>query len=89
MTVISTSQLRTNIQGLISALENGETVHLIHRSAHIGDIKPHMAKMRSFDAKKFQDAVDAIAARTKGISDEQAEKNYREHMEQKYGDHFS
>lgn len=91
MQYITTTELRTNAKELIEQLKNGKTVKLLHRSRVIGSIKPEeeMTKQNKPNAKEFMMAMEDLARETPHNTDEELAKNYREHMEKKYGKYLS
>jgi antitoxin (DNA-binding transcriptional repressor) of toxin-antitoxin stability system len=85
MHTITTTQLRTQTTRLVHLLQQGEEVSLIHRSRVIGDVRPAPAKPTPvvFDAKKFIELTKKL--NLPYLTPKQRERNYRRHMEQKYG----
>jgi antitoxin (DNA-binding transcriptional repressor) of toxin-antitoxin stability system len=86
MQYISTTQLRTKSSELIKTLKSGRTVEIIHRSKVVGEIRPKTYEARPLtdndisDLKKIIDDLDLLKTTPK-----QREKQYRKHMESKYG----
>lgn len=87
MQFITTTDLRTKSTQLVSALQNGETVSLIHRSKFVGEIMPKKADGRIFDAKKFAELVGELGLLS--ISHKQRQRIYGAHLEKKYGKNIS
>jgi antitoxin (DNA-binding transcriptional repressor) of toxin-antitoxin stability system len=90
MQFISTSELRTKSKQLIEQLAQGKTIKLLHRSKVVGKIKPQKdLKPDKINANAFSKAMRNLARNTPNLTTEEMEKNYREHMEEKYGKHIS
>lgn len=87
MNYITTTQLRTETPELITALMYGQNVNLIHRSQVIGEIRPKKTATKTFDADSFIKAVKAL--NLKPTTQTEREKNYRSHLEKKYGKNIS
>jgi hypothetical protein len=67
----------------VEALKNGDSVTLIHRSEVVGVINPPQPEPKRFDPEAFQKAIDKL--NLPKTSYKQREKNYRAHLEAKYG----
>lgn len=89
MNYISTTDLRTKSSQLVHALLNGNSLYLVHRSKIVGEIKPAQAaaKQKPFNAKRFFQLARKL--NLPKLSDEKLERNYRDHMEKKYGKRIS
>ena len=89
MNYISTTDLRTKSTHIVNTLKSGESLYLVHRSKVVGEIKPTVdtSKLKRFNAKKFLKLVKQL--NLPPLSDEERERNYREHIEKKYGKRFS
>lgn len=89
MYTITTTQLRTQTSRLVNLLQQGEEVSLIHRSRVIGDVRPLPAKPapKLFDAKRFMELTKKL--NLPYLTPKQRERNYRRHMEKKYGKYLS
>lgn len=87
MQFITFSQLRTDAKKLKKALEEGKTIELVHRSRVVAEIKPKIYDPQPFDPKKFLEAREKI--NLEYLSDEEIEKRYRKHLEEKYGKSIS
>ena len=85
--MITTTQLRLKTSDLVKALANGDTVDIIHRSRLIGEIRPKIQNPKVFNAKKFREAVKKL--NLPKLTPRQMEKNYRDHIQKKYGKHLS
>jgi hypothetical protein len=84
MDYISTTQLRTKSKELINTLKRGKKVKLVHRSQVIGEITPDLEfGSKPFNVKKFQAAIKAL--NLPKTTHQEREKNYRRHLEKKYG----
>jgi len=85
MNFISTTDLRTKSSEIVSTLKSGESLYLVHRSKVVGEIKPAVdkTKPKRFNAKKFLKLVKKL--NFPPLSDKELERNYREHIEKKYG----
>lgn len=86
MYLITTTELRTKSKKLVSALSEGKSVDLIHRSKVIGEIKPKR-NGKPFDAKNFLKLVQKL--NLPKLSDKEIEKRYREAMKKKHGKSLS
>jgi antitoxin (DNA-binding transcriptional repressor) of toxin-antitoxin stability system len=88
MNYITTTQLRTQTPPLIDAIMAGRTIKLIHRSQVVAMIVPFDNKpSRPFDSKKYLELTKHL--KTPKLTQAQRDKNYREHMINKYGAHLS
>lgn len=83
MQTITTTELRTKSKKLIESLKKGESVDLIHRSKIVAEIKPKIDEPEPFDPVEFEKLLDGFILEE--ISDEEAEKRYRDHLKEKYG----
>ena len=83
MNLITTTDLRTKVPLLLQALIRGESVELIHRSKIVGEIKPKKRNPKPFNPERFLKAISKL--KLPKLSQKQMEKNYREHMMEKYG----
>ena len=83
MNYMTTTDLRTQSSELVEELSRGRSVTLVHRSKIIGEIIPKKTTDKTFDVKKFQEAIKTL--HLPKLSRKQMEKNYREHIETKYG----
>lgn len=87
MQVISTTQLRTKSKDLVKALQEGQSVDLIHRSRLVAVIKPTIDQPKVFNAKRFARLVKALNLPPTTYAER--ERRYREHMMKKYGKNIS
>jgi len=90
MNYITTTDLRTKSSELVTALKNGESVKLIHRSKIVGVFKP------TTDSPKIltKASIEKLKKLAKDLnlpqlSYQQREKIYRKHMMEKYGKSLS
>ncbi len=83
MQVITTTELRTKSKELVKALQEGQSVDLIHRSKVVGQIKPKMYDPKPFDPEAFEKAVRGLNLPKTSYA--QREKIYRKHLMEKYG----
>lgn len=86
MNLITTTELRTKMPEVIVALLSGESIDLIHRSRMVGKIIPDKNRTKIFTQKDFED-LQRITKKMNlpKLSQKQMEKNYKEHMMNKYG----
>ncbi len=88
MNYITTTQLRTQTTNLLSALHDGETVDLIHRSQVVGEIRQkRVIKNKLFNSKRMSKIVEEL--NLPKLTEAQREKNYREAMMKKHGKYIS
>ncbi len=86
MNYITTTQLRTKTSHLVSELQKGKKLMLMHRSKVIGEIGPAQSQIKVLNAKRIADLKKAIEAlNLPATSYAQREKIYREQMEKKHG----
>lgn len=84
MDYITTTQLRTNTPRLLTALQMGQTVDLIHRSEVVGEVGPKKIKgVKIFSAKRMEKIVNAM--NLKPIEYKDVKQAYRKHLIEKYG----
>jgi hypothetical protein len=90
MDYITTTQLRTQSKALVSALKSGKQVKLIHRSNVIGKILPLEEKSKvKINPAEFEEFIKRFSAKLPNLTPAQRERNYRQHLEGKYGQHLS
>lgn len=82
MDYITTTELRTKSKQLLKALAAGKIVSLIHRSKVIGRVQPNSTS-KPFNPERFKKIAEEL--NLPKLSLKQREKNYREHVEKKYG----
>lgn len=88
MNYITTTQLRTQTTDLLSALHDGQTVDLIHRSQVVGEIRQkRVVKTKLFSSKRMEKIVNDL--NLKPMTLEQIEKNYRDYMTKRHGQGIS
>jgi antitoxin (DNA-binding transcriptional repressor) of toxin-antitoxin stability system len=87
MDYITTTQLRTKSSALVSSLEKGDEIKLVHRSKIVGIIKPAPLEGKPFDAEKFKNAIKNLNLPKTTYA--QRDKIYRAHLEKKYGKSLS
>ncbi len=80
---MTTTELRTQVPLLVEQLRRGGTVELVHRSKVIGEIKPKMRIPNPFNPDRFIAAVSKL--NLPKLTQKQMERNYREHIMEKYG----
>ena len=87
MNYITTTELRTKTSELIAQLLAGKKEHLIHRSKLIGKIEPQREQARKVltakDIRELKNIVKSLNLPQTTIAER--EKNYRKHLEDKYG----
>lgn len=89
MQTITATQLRTRSKQLLKALEEGQSVSLVHRSKVVGQIKP------LYEAKPLtEEAIKRIQAAAKRLnlpklSYKERDRIYRKHLMEKYGEGLS
>jgi len=84
MNYITTTDLRTKSPALITALEKGESVTLVHRSKIVGRIIPDSnTKIRTVNAKKLSEKINKL--RLPKLTLPEIEKRYRAAMMKKHG----
>lgn len=86
MYTITTTQLRTQTSRLVSLLQQGQEVSLIHRSRLVGRVMPEKKQPKvftRFDAHRMTELVERL--NLPQLSRVEMERNYREHMIKKYG----
>jgi dihydroorotase len=93
---ITTKQLRTYTKKLTTALSNGETVKLIHRSKIIGDIKPVFSikpvvknKIKFSKAVKNAQKYFSKSSNLLPKNNESLMKEYRDKLIEKHGKNIS
>jgi antitoxin (DNA-binding transcriptional repressor) of toxin-antitoxin stability system len=82
MNYITTTDLRTQSSQLVETLMHGKKVSLMHRSRIVGEIVPVQPKANVFQLKKFR---ELIKMPSKHVTQAEAERIYRTHLEEKYG----
>lgn len=89
MDYISTTDLRTKSSSLVSILQKGGSISLIHRSKVIAEIKPK--KMITYlKSKDIQDLKNlAKELNLPESSYEEREMKYKKNLEEKYGKNIS
>lgn len=83
MQTITMTELRTKPKQLLSAIREGKSVDLIHRSQVVGEIRPKIAKPKKFDPVKMAEIVSRL--NLKPLSYKGRERRYRKHLMKKYG----
>lgn len=90
MQLITTTQLRTKTPILVKTLERGEETRLIHRSKIIGKILPYYQEKPALTKESIKRLTRlANSLNLPHLSPAQREKNYREHLTEKYGQGLS
>lgn len=91
MEYITTTQLRTQSKALVSALKSGKEVKLVHRSNIIGKILPQLPQESrpKVNPTEFLEFVKSFGSKLPNLTPAQRERNYRQHLEKKYGRHLS
>lgn len=85
MEYITTTNLRTKTSQLVSALQKGTSVSLIHRSKVVGVIEPVKQKTVTItNIKAFKKFLESICP-LKPTTPKQRERLYRQHLMKKYG----
>ena len=89
MNYITTTELRTKTTELVEKLEAGEEVGLLHRSKFVGSFRPNLLAQKPVkiihDADAFIEDMKSLAKKIGKLNSAQMDKNYRDHMETKYG----
>lgn len=88
MDYITTTDLRTESSQLVAFLKLGKKISLIHRSRVVAEIIPVEDPIKTFDVKIFRKFVKPPKQK-KHLTDNQREKVYRKHLEEKYGKNLS
>ena len=83
MQVITTTQLRTRSRELIKALEEGQSVDIIHRSKIVGEIRPKTYDPKPFDTKKLARIIESL--NLPRLTSKQIDRRYRIAMMKKQG----
>ena len=84
MNYITTTQLRTKTTDLLSALHDGQTVDLIHRSQVVGEIRQKInTPKKTIDSKKLQKIIDDIDMPS--LTMEEIDRRYRIEMTKRHG----
>jgi hypothetical protein len=83
MQMITFTQLRTQPRQLKQAIDDGQTIDLIHRSRVIAEIKPKTEDPKPFDPDKLFQIIKKL--NLPQLSLKQRERNYRKHLLEKYG----
>ena len=86
MDYITTTDLRTKSSQLVTSLQNGTEISLIHRSKIVGVIKPIQKSTKPLT----QEDIDSLKRLAKAqnaprISYKERERIYRRHLMEKYG----
>ena len=89
MQVITTTELRTKSSKLISTLEKGGSVRLIHRSKIVGEIIP-TCEPKPLDKEGIKSIKKtALKLNLPKLSYKQREVQYRKHLYEIYGKDIS
>lgn len=84
MNYITTTQLRTRTTDLLSALHDGQTVDLIHRSQVVGEIRQKQTHpKKTIDSKKLQRIIDELDLPS--LTAKEIDRRYRIAMMKKHG----
>ena len=83
MDYITTTNLRTQTSKLVNALKQGNSISLIHRSKVVGIIKPAYPEGKPFNAEKLKKLIKKM--NLPKTTYKERERNYRAHLEKKYG----
>lgn len=84
MNHITTTDLRTKSSELITQLESGKSVSLIHRSKIVGKIIPTSdVSIKTINAKQLQDKINRLDLPR--LSLKEIDRRYRIAMVQKHG----
>lgn len=83
MNTITATELRTKTPELVEALAAGYPVDFIYRSRIIAEIKPREQKVKLFNARRFLKLAQEL--NLPPLTEKQREKNYRQHIMEKYG----
>lgn len=84
MDYVTTTDLRTQTPHLITALKQGLSVFLMHRSQIIGTISPAKSEKPAMTAEMVSEMY-ANLPKISSISSEERDRIYREHLMEKYG----
>ena len=84
MNYITTTQLRTRTTDLLSALHDGQTIDLIHRSQVVGEIRQKQTRSKkTIDSKKLQRIIDELDLPR--LTSKEIDRRYRIAMIKKHG----
>ena len=87
MNLITTTELRTKIPHVLSALLAGRSMHIVHRSQIVGAIHPIIPQEKTISAKNLQKKIDALGFPR--ITDKEIDRRYRYAMMKKHGQGLS
>lgn len=86
MNYITTTELRTRSSELIDFLLAGESVNLVHRSTVVGTIFPTEEEPKSLSKEDVKNIATAISQLDLSPTTfQERTKNYRLHLNKKYG----
>jgi len=83
MQTITFTQLRTQPKKLKQAIDDGQTVDLIHRSQIVAEIRPKRIESKTFNVKRFSKIAEKL--NLPHLAYAEREKRYREAIEKKHG----
>jgi hypothetical protein len=86
MLYITMTELRTKTAELADNLLRGVPMSIIHRSKIIGYIQPAAKEPKVFRASQIVDAVKKLGLHGKPVL---SEREYEEHLREKYGQDLS
>ncbi len=86
MEFITMTQLRTHSPQILSQLNSGKSLRILHRSKVVGRIVPE-TEAASFNYQVHQEILKSLP--TLNITAKQARAKYRQHLKKKYGQGLS